>query len=301
MYRDTQTSLKNIDVIYNDFTLLFQGPLHKNFVYGLLNNYKEYTPNIVISHWDTDDIELLEYLTEYDIPHTLVTNQYVKQYNVYHNQNVYYQVYTTQRGLQHVTTPYVLKMRTDQWYGNLIPMFAAVRSAPHKYTCANLHFRPDNLFKYHPSDKLIGMSTELLRATFDLALHRVTNEIPALMAGAYMYTDNRDIISEPDMLNDLMLYSRDSGKLITNYPEKPMLGTIQVMPAGYIGLVPEMVIGTSFLLSKGIYPSPANSIPIVKEHFQIVRVEDMIPYVNKDGTNRIEHNSVEINYIEDYG
>jgi WavE lipopolysaccharide synthesis len=287
---------------YNDFTLMFQGPLHKNFIYGLLNNYREYTDNIVISHWDTDNLELLEYLKEYNIPHKLVTNTFHKKYNVYHNQNVYYQAYTTLRGMREVTTPFVLKMRTDQWYGNLVPMFEAVRNNPNKYVCVNLHFRPEVLVKYHASDKLIGGNTSDMLRTFEIAEHRIVNNPVALMAGAYMYTDDRNIISEQDMLNDLAIYSYadPSRKLATQYPETPLLGTIQIFPSGYIGIAPEMVMGTSYLFAKGIYPSPKDSVRIVKENFHIVKVEDMLPYINKDGTSDIEHNSMEIHSIEDY-
>jgi hypothetical protein len=205
--------------------------------------------------------------------------------------------------MEKVTTPYVLKLRTDQWYGNLVPFFDAVRKQPNKFICSNLHFRPDHICKYHPSDKLIGTNTKDMLETFRIASHRVKNEVVALMAGAYMYTENTDIISEKDLFNDIGLYSYGDAnrKLATNYLEKPLLGTIQIFPAGYIGVVPEVVIGTSYLLAKGVYPAPNKSISIVKEHFDIVKVEDMVPYVNKFGTNEIEHNFVEIHNIEDYG
>lgn len=287
---------------YNDFTLMFQGPLHKNFIYGLINNYKDYTDNIVISHWDTDDLELLAYLDEYQISHKKVTNTFHRAYNVYHNQNVYYQVYTSLRGMREVTTPFVLKMRTDQWYGNLVPMFEAVRNNPNKYVCANLHFRPERLVKYHAGDKLIGSSTADLLNTFEIAENRIVNNAVALMAGAYMYTDDRSIVSEEQLLNDLAIYSYSdpNRKLATQYPEKPLLGTIQIFPSNYIGISPEMVIATSYLLAKNIYPSPVHSVEIVKKHFHIVRVEDMVPYINKEGTSHIEHNSLEIHDVEDY-
>lgn len=288
---------------YNDFTLVFQGPLHQNFIYGLLNNYKEYTDNIVVSHWDSDNLDLLEYFTEYNIQPTLVTNKSHKAYNAYNNQNVYYQVYTTLSGLEKVTTPYVLKLRTDQWYGNLEPFLNAVRQEPNKFICTNLHFRPDHICKYHPSDKLIGSNTQDLLKTFQIASHRVKHEVVAMMAGAYMYTENRDIISEEALFDDIGIYSYadTNRKLATQYPEKPLLGTVQVTPVAYIGIVPEVLIGTSYLLAKNIYPSPKDSIRIVKENFNIVQVESMVPYVNKQGTNEIEHNFVEIHNIEDYG
>ena len=73
---------------FNDFTLVFQGPLHENFIYGLLNNYSEYTDNIIISHWDTDNLDLLKYISEYNINATIVTNTFHTDYNVFNNQNV---------------------------------------------------------------------------------------------------------------------------------------------------------------------------------------------------------------------
>lgn len=289
--------------LFNDFTLVFQGPLHENFVYGLLNNYSTYTDNIVISHWDTDNLELLKYLSEYDINATIISNKYHTDYNVFNNQNVYYQVLTTLKGLEQVSTKYVIKLRTDQWFGNLEPFFKSVRECEDKYTCANLHFRPDSLIKYHPSDKLIGGSTSLLLDTFKIALYRLKNNTQALLSGAYMYSDNREICTEALIKKYIKVYdySNEQRRLFTQYPEVPQIGTIQVLPAAYIGSVPEVIIGTSFLLAKSIFPDPDNSVKIVKDHFEIVRVQDMLPYVNKSGTSEIEQNSVEIDYIKNYG
>lgn len=287
---------------YNNFTLVIQGPLHQNSIYGLLNNYLEYTDNIILSHWDTDDNELLRYINEYKLPVNIVTNKMHIDYNIFNGQNVYYQVYNTLYGLNEVKTEYVIKLRTDQWFGNLEPFFEAVKSQPYKYTCSNLHFRPDKLFKYHPSDKVIGGKTDIIKNTFEIALHRLKNNTQALMAGAYMYCDDINICT-PDLIEkyiNIYSYSDSKRTLFTQYPDKPSIGTIQILPAGYIGIVPEMLIGTSFLFSKKIFPSPDNSINIVKENFNIVKVEDMVPYVNKFGTNEIEHNSLEINCIEEY-
>ena len=288
---------------FNDFTLVFQGPLHENFIYGLLNNYSEYTDNIIISHWDTDNLDLLKYISEYNINATIVTNTFHTDYNVFNNQNVYYQVLTTLKGLEQVTTKYAIKIRTDQWFGNLEPLFKSVRAQGDKYTCANLHFRPDSLIKYHPSDKLIGSSTTLLLDTFKIAMHRLKNNTQVLLAGAYMYSDNRDICTESLIKKHIKVYDYGNAQrtLFTQYPQVPEIGTIQVLPAAYIGSVPEVIIGTSFLLAKNIFPDPENSIDIIKNHFEIVRVQDMVPYVNKTGTSEIEQNSIEIDYIENYG
>jgi len=288
---------------YNDFSFVFQGPLHKNFIYGLLNNYKEYTDNIIVSHWNNDDPELLEYLTNGDIPCKLVSNEYHTNYNVYNQQNVYYQTLTTLYGIREARTQFVLKLRTDQWFGNLTPILDKIRESPEKFVCSNLHFRPDHYYQYHPSDKLYGGNRKLIEETIRIMYQRITNNVPAMMAGAYMYTDDRDIVSEERMMEDIGVYNHNQAgrPILTKDREKPLIGTIKVFPSNYIGLVPEVILGTSFLMAKGIYPDPNDSVRIVKENFDIVRVEDMTPYVNKNGNSKIEHNTLEIHNIEDYG
>lgn len=289
--------------LYNNFTLVIQGPLHENSIYGLLNNYPEYTDNIIVSHWDTDNPELFRYFKEYSIQAEVITNKQNIDYNIFNGQNVYYQVYNTLKGLEKVKTEYVIKLRSDQWFGNLEPFFEAVLQNPDKYTCSNLHFRPDSLIKYHPSDKVIGGKTDLILNTFNNALYRLKNNVQALLAGAFMFSDDKSICT-PELFNKyikLYNYADQNRQLVTQYPETPQIGTIQILPAGYIGIVPEILIGTSFLFAKHIFPNPDKSIEIVKENFNIVRVEDMVPYINKFGTNEIEHNSLEINFIKQYG
>lgn len=121
--------------------------------------------------------------------------------------------------------------------------------------------------------------------------------------GIYKVTEDEEIITKEELLKIIKIYSYNnpSRTLHTSYPNTPEIGSPQYLPGGYIGVVPEMVIGTSFLLSKKIFPDPNNSINLVKSNFNIIKVEDMLPYVNKQGTNRIEHNSLEIHNIEQYG
>ncbi len=288
---------------YNNFTLVIQGPVHQNSIYGILNNYSEYTDSIVVSHWDTDkDKELLRHLDTFPNV-TIVENTFKKaSYNTFNGQNVYYQIRTTLSGLEVVKTEYAIKLRSDQYFGNLVPMFEAVLTEPAKYTCSNLHFRPDRFLKYHASDKVIGGTTIQLTSTFQKALHRVQNNAQVLLAGAYMYDDDPSIGGEL-LDRDIGVYSyADTQRVLaTQYPQKPLVGTIQLLPGSYIGTVAEILIGTSFLLANRIYPDPTKSVDIVKRNFQIVRVEDMTPYVNKDGNNTVEHNAEEIHSIEQYG
>ncbi len=287
---------------HNNFTLVIQGPLHENLFSGLNNNYLDYTDNIVVSHWDTDNIILQNKLKNYKIKS--IANIFHKNFNIYNNQNVYYQVLSTLNGLKHIETEYVIKLRSDQWIGNLEPLFNSILNPVNKdkYVCSNLHFRPDKLFKFHPSDKIIGGATDLILKTFTIALYRITYNVQALLAGAFMYTDDRSILPE-NMVEKYIEYYNFADinrQIVSLYPNKAQAGTIQVLPAHYIGIVPEVLIGTSFLFAKKIFPDPLNSIEIVKNNFEIVQVEDMFPYINKELSSIVEHNSLEISDISDY-
>jgi hypothetical protein len=147
---------------------------------------------------------------------------------------------------------------------------------------------------------LDGGSRKLLEETIRIMYQRITNNVPAMMAGAYMYTDDRNIVSEERMMKDMGVYEqKNSPQPVTvDRHSKPLLGTVKIFTNSYIGLVPEVILGSSFLLAKGIYPDPIRVKEITKEHFDIVKVEDMMPYLNKNGTEEIEHSGVEINYID---
>jgi hypothetical protein len=271
---------------YDDFTLVIQGPLHAHSVKGILGNYATYTNHIVVSHWHTDDDSLRQQIA--DVPNIkIITNQFVPCTTEYNQQNVYYQVHTTLCGVVHAETPYTIKIRSDQWYGNLEPLFEAARLHPTKYVCANLHFRPDSVLKYHPSDKLIGMRTDAMYQTFEEAQYRLGSDALILLAGIYSKPYEQYLVS--------------GTPAITRYPAIAPLGGTQLIGHGYHGLVPEMIIGTSYLIAKGINPTPEDSIRLVKENFHIVKVEDMVPYLNRDGLPAIEHNWIEIHDIESYG
>lgn len=290
---------------FNDFTLVIQGPLHKNGLYAIVEYYRHYTDNIILSYWNTDDEKLKQYAVQlsknYGIK--LVENDFYKTM-FFNNQNVYYQVYTTRNGLlDFCTSEFTIKMRCDQIYGNLIPMFESIRNNPDNYNCVNLHFRPDNLYKFHPSDKMIGCNTKLLKRAFNIAFYRIVKEGILLVAGVYNYTEYDDIdiklFIDKNKFDyfDTYNFSDVNRKMVTNYGEKPLIGTAMMLPSGYIGIVPEVLIGTSFLMAKGILPEWNKSKEQMKENFNIVRVEDMLPYINKDGENVIEHNWVEINNL----
>lgn len=307
--------IKDLKMEFNDFVLLFQGPLHKNFLYGLMNNYKTYTDNIVVSHWSNDNPELIEYLNECGIvkKNNIITNE-IPTYspNTFNNQNIFYQTHTTLNGLKSIDykikslqmdAKFVIKLRTDQWFGNLIPMFEAVRNNPTKYNCVNLHFRPRRILKYHPSDKMIGMTIDNMLETFYDVNYRLTHNALPIMAGAYMYTDDTTILPLNTIRDYIGNYSYNdpNRKLNTIYGEKPLIGCPQILPGGYIGLVSEIIIGTSFLFINKILPDPDNDIEIINKYFNIVKVEDMLPYMNKQGNNTIEHHhGAEIFYINEY-
>ena len=290
---------------YNNFTLVIQGPLQKNGIYGILNNYSQYTDNIILSYWNTDKDEMKAYIPmlKEHLPNLItVENQFKIDITTFNNQNVYYQVLTSNNGISRSNTEFTVKLRCDQHFGNLIPFFESILKNPDKYNCSNLHFRPSKAFIFHPSDKLIGSRTDLMQETFKIALHRLKYDGILLVAGSYNYTTYpklEELYKNIEIKNLIEHYDFGNKQryLTTEYGEKPLVGTVQLLPNGYLGIVPETLIGTSFLLAKDIIPIMPKANQQMLNNFNIVKVEDMIPYTNRDGNDVVEHNWVEIDNI----
>jgi hypothetical protein len=285
------------------FTLIIQGPLHKNCIKGINENYFNFVDCIILSFWDTDNLKLLE-----EIDPSLINNKkLILQKNSFHidpnafNQdNIYYQVYTTLKGLKKSNTEYSIKIRCDQWYENLSPILECVLQNDNKFVCSNQHFRPDFLYKYHAGDNIIGMKTQDLLNTFQTCYDRLTKNAFVLLSGAYMYTDNQELLT-PKLFQKYIQYKRNNLEFITKHDDKPILHTVKILRDYGIGIAPEQMIATSYLISKNILPIPENSKSIVKDNFFIFKVEDLGGHLNKHNVNTVLRNdAVEIHDINDY-
>lgn len=282
---------------YPGFRIVVQGPLHENSL-AHVQEYREYCP-VIISYWRSDRTPE----GDFDLSGaTLVANDLPTTDTIWNAQNVYYQIVNTLAGIMAADgADYVLKLRSDEYVGNLLPFFEAILQNPQRFTCGNLHFRPDAAMKFHPSDKIVGGSKPLMDATYKIARYRCQFNQLLLMGGVYEYTDLATSycrVKFPEK-RELFDHWKNGLPLFTEEPQKPIVGAARHLPHGHIGVAAEQLIGTSFLMARGVFPDRRISREIMREHFRIVRLEDCIPYRDKYGNGMPQHNWVEVDRIED--
>jgi hypothetical protein len=145
-----------------DVTVLIQGRLHPE---GLkrVRDYQRLGP-VLISCWDTCDKSLLEGLDLRQV--TVVTSPVPLPEAAYNAQNMYFQSVSTLKGLEHVRTPFVIKIRCDEFWGDLLPVAQAARASQGRLVTTNVFFRKDKHYKFHISDHILAGRTPTLKATF---------------------------------------------------------------------------------------------------------------------------------------
>lgn len=258
------------------FSIIVQGPLHKHSL-SRLQKYRKYG-EVIVSHWEDDTLDP----NDFDIEGvTFVKSNREHADTTFNCFNTWYHCYSTLQGLRVAQTPYAIKVRSDNFYGNLQPLLEQVLENPKKFNCGNLYFRPDAVQKFCPCDQIIGMETQLMLKTFELACWRMENQSSILRQG---FNDHRQTTN----LN--YIYAQPIVSIVPNASEE--------MPRG-VGVSPEVLIGTSFFGALNIQAFPDLSKDLMKQHFKIIRIEDLGMYLGKDGTNHIPHGGAEINTIEE--
>jgi hypothetical protein len=159
--------------INENFSVLIQGPIHENILKQIkyCRNFIK-KENIFYSAWypvKNEDIiiynEIINHIGYDNIRHTKlpIIN------NIHNFSNIYYQSYNTLEGLYLVKTKYVIKIRSDEFYGNLEPMINYILECPNKITSINYFFRKNDYVKYHISDHCLGGQTKDLHVMFNHA------------------------------------------------------------------------------------------------------------------------------------
>mgnify|MGYP003133812449 FL=1 len=85
---------------------------------------------------------------------------------IYNNSNIGYQTVTTLKGLEHVKTKYAIKLRCDEIYTDISPIIERIKDNPDKLVTNDVYFLPDPFVKFHPSDHIIGGTTDNMLGTF---------------------------------------------------------------------------------------------------------------------------------------
>ena len=154
---------------HDDITVIIQGPLNESSLSNI-PNYQKTAKNIIVSTWDRYDAKTKEYLP--DDPNVLFItsdSNWAENWRgrYYNNSNIAFQIITTLNGLDKVKTKYVIKVRSDEIYTDISYFAEAVRANEEKLITNNVLFQLDSKAKFHPSDHVVGGSTNNMRGTFE--------------------------------------------------------------------------------------------------------------------------------------
>lgn len=141
-------SLYEKNGLSSDISFVIQGPLHKHTPYTLI--YTAPYGSICLGLWDSD--------------FPFVQDQIEKE-NIDNYYNKYFQIVSTLKGLLEVKSPYVIKVRSDEYYINFLPFLTKLKSiASYQILTSNIYFK--NEWSYHISDHIMGSKTETLLSMF---------------------------------------------------------------------------------------------------------------------------------------
>jgi len=150
----------------SNLTVLIQGPLDKTSL-SYLPYYKTIGP-VVISHWNSDDFSLLNY---YDISGCkIISASPPEKQLIYPRWDTFsFQLTSITNGLKNIDTPHVLKMRSDERYGNLDPIIERFNIDQSKIVCGNIFFKKWDIMNSHIGDHIyIGNTSLLLEAYINI-------------------------------------------------------------------------------------------------------------------------------------
>lgn len=138
--------------------IVIQGPFHENCL-NVIDEYKKYGP-VVISCYSTDNTDR--------VPNSVnLIKSVLPKVNWYNNLNIYYQAFSTLRGLHYLDTDFIIKIRANEQYSDISKFVKKVIENPHKIITNNVAFPRNSVQALHPSDHMMGSSRHNLIETFE--------------------------------------------------------------------------------------------------------------------------------------
>jgi len=167
------------------FTAIIQGPLSDECL-EYIPTYFEYIDEVVLSCW-ADGISEDQHQRISLLEHTygdsfkcvlspLPSLDLVKLWMPDQSANYYYQIYSTHKGMEQVTTKYAIKMRTDEYYSNLAPLIDVFLRDDEKFVSGNVFFKSVSVYPYHISDHLFVAKSSVLKKSFSLMVDQFNSK-----------------------------------------------------------------------------------------------------------------------------
>ena len=150
----------------SDVTILIQGELQIDS--PVLKHVHKWAKihYVIISHYENEPEHIyhpsITYVRQLQNIKTHDAKEYLRS-----------QCLTSIKGLEAVKTPYVIRLRTDEYY-NLDKFIEQILANPGKLVSNNFLFCADRFYKFHPSDHLLGGQTLDMLDMFRICLLKLS-------------------------------------------------------------------------------------------------------------------------------
>jgi hypothetical protein len=281
-----------------DCTILLQGKINAETFNLWIKNHKD--SNVVVSIWEDED------LTKFEIPKKwkIIINEY-PLFRFREQSNLDYQIITTLKGLNHVDTDWVIKMRTDEYWSNIDKIYTKMKTEPNKLLSGSMYFRKWGLYKFHVGDKILGGTVDNLRLMFESTLHNLqiglwNTDIPESQLGLG-FIMGKDITIE---INKLNVDAKLKNVTISNEVSVTTLNkAVDTMVTEMVTMVTRRInyynrdgvnwkevvrnlkrwrdILSETIKSVDVEKSePLDDIPFMKKWFHIIDINELKPYIS---------------------
>lgn len=223
----------------SNINILIQGPLNSTSL-SKIKDYSQYG-DIVISHWNHDDIALLNTEDIKSINKVIISNNIpnvnLPVYKGYIISNYaesnkpstfYYSLHSTYNGLKQCNNAYTIKLRSDEYICNLKPLINTFIEDTSKLVMSNVFTRID--VDYHMGDHFFIAKTDILINAYKILLDFYDRDIIDKNINMIESVDNH----AEAILAKALLTSMYKEINIRNYNEKFITIDVNQMKPYYI-------------------------------------------------------------------
>lgn len=147
-----------------DVTIIIQGKIDSGLLERWVLEYEQW--NVIVSTWSTEN------LGEVRIPKNWTLLQFPLTPQFIDIMTLQWQLQSTMNAFQYVKTPFLIKVRGDEFYSNLYRFVKEIKIKSQQIICSDIFYRGLEHNPFHISDHLIGGTTEnvtlMFEKTYDL-------------------------------------------------------------------------------------------------------------------------------------
>jgi hypothetical protein len=154
----------------SDLSIVIQGRFEEEQIKLWIENYSDW--NVIISTWVDFNIDVT-----FPTNWIVIKSEYPSKRLYKHCQNIDYQLLSTLAGLNEVKTKYVVKVRGDEYWGDMQTLFNKMKEDESRILCGSIFFRKLDLYAFHISDHIMCSTTDNIKFLFETTYKYVVNDI----------------------------------------------------------------------------------------------------------------------------